>query len=549
MRYWLTFFFLIFLPLLAAAQTDSVVVTGQIRHLTARLYRESPAITVSRNNILQPSRELIRRAPLGADGTFRLVVPLIYPQEELNFSFNRAGVSLLAAPGSINLVLDADSLFVAAVPFQFAGVNAQVNNQYARYQAFDASQQKITNKQLIRLVQDKPDAVAFRLLSNTFLKSLTGFAVREPVFPLVQQLVGSQARYYAAAFLYDKALATNNELPTTLADSLRPANDPLLTTSRVIATGRFGDYTVQRTLARQLASGKGSTLSIRNMASLLLAHTPRLTAQEQARLQAFAATDAARAADLRFLQQLMTRNPDTLQRLTSYATLIEQTKNQSNSLSSEYIWAYLLAKSLPGLTLDFAGLLYQYLRPQLTEKRLVQSLDELYALETSDSTRIRTAMRQLPPGQSVDALELGEGIFVTRNAKIDGNTLLDRALARLRGKVVYLLAYDPTDEAGRQAALNAQQLRDFFRIRELTLLYVNAPGAQAATFLEFAIKHKLLDNHLVLTDDQWESISTRFPPEQMPYAAILGRSGKPVKLNAPLPAKPDEARALIQKQL
>ncbi len=550
MRHWLTFLPLFFGSLTSFAQTDSVIITGQIRHLTARLYRESPRIVVSRNNILQPDRELARSAPLNVDGSFRVALPLIYPQEELYFSFSRVSTAFLAAPGKLTIDLDADSLFVAAVPFRFGGVNAQVNQQFARFQAFEATQEKPTGKQLTRQTQAKTDGAAFAFLTETYRKPFTAFAARETVFPLVYRWANSRIRYNAAAFLYDKARFENHDLAETLTDSLRPANDPILTAARAVAMGQFGEYAVQRFAEADATPGKTSGLSIRTIATILDRYTPNLTDAEHVRLRGYAAANAARAVDLRFFQQLTARNPDTLQRITNYASLIERTFADYDSTAAQYATGYWLAKSLPGLTLDFTGLLYTYARPLLREKRLAQSLDELYTVETKDSLRIRTAIRRLPPpARPINALELTEGVFMTRNQTADGAALFERVLATLRGRVVYVLAYDPTDEAGQQAALSAQRIGEVFRARDMALLYVNAPNAIIPAFQEFAAKHKLTGDHLVLTTDQWQAIAGRLQPEAMPFTAVIGRTGKTIKTNAPLPDKFDEVRALIQKGL
>ena len=550
MKHWLVCFPLFFGAITGFAQTDSVIITGQIRHLTARLYRESPTIIVSRNNILQPDRELARPAPLGVDGSFRVALPLIYPQEELYFSFSRISTPFLAAPGRLTIELDADSLFVAAVPFRFGGVNAQVNQQFARFQAFEATQEKLTGKQLTRQTQAKTDEVAFTFLTDTYRKPFAAFSRQETVFPLVQQWATSRIRYNAAAFLYDKARFENHDLSDLLTDQLRPANDPMLTAARAVAMGQFGEYVMQRVGAAELMPGKTTGLTIRTMATILARYTPNLTAAERSRLQGFAATNAARNADLRFFQQLVTRNPDTLNRITSYANLIQQAAANYDSLSVQYATAYWLAKSLPGLTLDFAGLLYGYVRPLVPEKRLGQSLDELYSLEIKDSTRIKTALARLPgTGLPANAVELTEGVFYTQRPAADGADLFEKLLTNLRGRVVYVLTYDPTDEAGRQAALNVQRLGDVFRARDMAVLYLNAPEAGAAAFREFSVKHKLTGDHLFLTTSQWDTVLPKLRPTELPAAFIIERTGKINTRNAPLPNKLPEVRALIQKLL
>ena len=74
---------------------------------------------------------------------------------------------------------------------------------------------------------------------------------------------------------------------------------------------------------------------------------------------------------------------------------IQRSIRQFDSLAVNYLAAYWLATSLPGLTLNFAELLYDYGRPQVKDPALVQSLDELYRLEVKDSTRIRAAIQTL----------------------------------------------------------------------------------------------------------------------------------------------------------
>ena len=110
-------------------------------------------------------------------------------------------------------------------------------------------------------------------------------------------------------------------------------------------------------------------------------------------------------------------------------------------------------------------------------------------------------------------------------------------------------AYDPTDEAGRQAALNAQRLGDVFRARDMAVLYLNAPEAGAAAFREFSVKHKLTGDHLFLTTSQWDTVLPKLRPTELPAAFIIERTGKINTRNAPLPNKLPEVRALIQKLL
>ena len=534
------------LPLYGQAQTDSVIVTGRIKNLSAQLYREAATVLVSRNNILQASRELVRPAPLQADGTFRIAMPLIYPQEEMYFNYGRISTAFLAAPGNLTIDLNADSLFSVAVPFRFGGVNAQVNQQFARYKAFEATYpDKPDSKKLSEQIDNQGNSEAFGTLSASYQKAFRAFAAKEKPFPLTKRWIERNNAYNAAAFLYDKAAYENEKLPVSVDDSLRPPNDPILTAARASAMNRFATYATQR-VTNDAAHTNGVT--VRALASLLERYGKNLTTDERTRLQQYSTTNVARASDLRFFDELVKRSPDTLQRLVSYQTLIQRSVRQYDTLSVDYLAAYWLASSLPELTLNFARLLYDYARPQVKDPQLLASLDELYRLEVKDSTRIRAALQTLKnAGQRVSSLEISSGVFVTRDNVNNGSMLLDQVIEANRGKVIYVLLFPPGDEPGRQAALDAQRLRSAYSVRDFALVYVPIPVSDKSLWPEIATRYNLSGDHLLLTDDQINDANDRFRADSELSAMIIGRTGKTIKRNAPLPGAFDEARKVIDK--
>ncbi len=539
-----------YLPVLSSAQpVDSVVVTGRIRNLSARLYREASTVLVSRNNILQASRELVRPAPLNVDGTFRVSLPLIYPQEELYFNYGRISTAFLASPGTLSIELDADSLFTAVTPFRFGGVNAQVNGQFARYKAFEATYpNKPDGKKLTDQISDQSNTVAFGTLSAAYQEPFGKFAARDKPFPLLSRWVQSVNRYNASAFLYDKATYENEKLPVSLTDSLRPPDDLLLTAARASAMNRFANYVTQRVSTD--ASNGANSLTVRTLSLLLERYGKNLTAEERLRLNDYATKNTARAADLRFFDGLVKRSPDTLQRLINYETLIQRSIRQFDSTAVNYLSAYWLANQLPGLTLDFARLLYDYARPQVKDPQLVQSLDELYQLEVKDSTRVRAAMQTLrTAGARTSSLEISPGIFITRDDLASGANLFDQVVNTNRGKVVYLLLMSATDEAGRQAALDAQRLRSVYSSRDLALVYLPLPGTDKSLWPELATRYNLSGDHLLLVDDQLLSVLMRLRSDSELAATVINRTGKVVKRNAPLPDEFEELRKVLDKNL
>ena len=539
------------LPTSSRAQpVDSVVVTGRIRHLSARLYREAPTVLVSRNNILQASRELVRPAPLNADGTFRVSLPLIYPQEEMYFNYGRISTAFLAAPGTLSIDLDADSLFTAAVPFRFGGVNAQVNSQFARYKAFEATYpDKPDSKKLSEEINSQSANKSFDVLSAAYRAAFGKFTTKEKIFPLVARWITASNRYNAAAFLYDKVAYEGQKLPVSLDDSLRPPNDPILTAARASAMNRFANYVTQR-ITTQSTDSRTNGLTVRALALLLERYGKNLTADERIRLNDYALSNTAKAADLKFFDGLIKRSPDTLQRLVNYELFIQRSIRQFDSAAVNYVAAYTLASSLPGLTLDFARLLYDYARPQVKDPALSQSLDELYQLEVKDSTRIRAAIQTLKKaGDKASALEISPGVFVTKETLGNGSSLFDQVVNANRGKVIYLLFFSPSDEAGRQAAIDAQRLRNAYSARDFALIYLPMPGTDRSLWPEIATRYNLSGDHLLLTDAQLLDAVDRLRSDSELSATVINRTGKIVKRNAPLPGAFEEAKKLIDKTL
>lgn len=552
MRYLFLFFSALLFSSLASAQTvDSVVVSGRIRNLSARLYRESPTVLVSRNNILQASRELVRPAPLNVDGTFRVALPLIYPLEEMYFNYGRISTAFLASVGTLTIDLDADSLFTTAVPFRFGGVNAQVNGQYARYKAFEATYpNKPDNDKLSKSVGDLVgDDAVFQYVLSAYQAPYQAFALRESPFPLLGRWIQSVNRYNAAGFVYAKAAYEGNQVPVSLNDQLRPPDDRLLTAARTAAMNRFAEFAVQRASTPDI-NGR-SSLSIKDLSTLLLRYGRNLTEAERTRLQGYVDGSTARASDLRFFDGLVKRSNDTIQRLVTYQQLIQRSRQQFDKAGVDFITAYGLATSLPSLTLDVARLLYDYARPQILDPALGQSLDELYQLEVKDSVRVRAAVRVYEKaGSQANSLEVSTGVFVTSDAQSDNLTLFDRLVTANRGKLTYVLLVNPRDEADRQAALDAQRLRDAYRSRDVSLLYVAITGPDPNTWVEFSTKNNLVGDHLLVIGTVLLSeVFQRLHADDSPSATVINRVGKVVKRNAPLPGAFEEVRKVIEKNL
>ncbi len=529
-----------------AAQPDSVTVTGRIQHLTPRLYRQSPAVVVARTNILQPEQELAYPALLQPDGQFQVRLPLIYPLEEVTVSLGSISTTLLAAPGTVRVDLDADSLFVAAVPFQFGGVNAQVNQQYAQFKAFDTKQKKLTGKQLTQKVEGKSNEALFKLLTDEFSRSLREFSAQQTPYPLLTRWLTATAQYDAASFMYDKAAAEDLSIKSSLNESLWPKNDRMLTLSRATSLGRFAAYATAN-----LSQGKGSssTLPIGTLASLLDRYGANLTPAEHERLQAYMLQKTARTADLRFMNALVERNPDTLQRLMSFESMMRYCRANYDTTALDFLKANALATALPGITTDFARLFYNHIRPQVGDPFLLQSLDELYRAAVRDSARVRAGAKRIFYAKRRGVVEADTGVFVIRDGTYTGTQLLQETLDNNRGKVVYVVVWSPGDAAGRQVALDAQRLREPFHPRDVALVYVCADGADEAAWREYIVRNRLKGDHIYLNTNQRTDGLNQLPDYEGYATFLVDQRGKVQRKPAPFPNDWDKLLETIRKLL
>lgn len=533
------------------AQTDSVIVSGRIRHLTPAMYRQSPQVAISRNNVLQASRELIRPAQLAPDGSFRVSVPLIFPYEEMYFNFNNITTGFLASAGNVMIELDADSLFSSAVPFRFKGANAAVNQQYARYKAFEAGyKSKMDSKSLSRQASGMKDKELYNLLMTTNWEPLAGFMKQERPLPLLNTWLMNVARYNTAAFMYEKAAAEFGNITVTLDDSLRPANDKILTAARANATNRYADM-LESKIRNSITNSQTGGLGVDQLAAILRVYTPDLTVTELTRLNDIETKKTARTVDIRFFEQLMRRNSDTLSRIINYEAWVNRADKfltSKDSLMLQYMAAYWVANTLPEFTLATADLLHQYSAPKIRYPLWQASLEELYYIQVKDRDRIEKAISRIKGKRVLTSTEMETGILVTTDNLAGAGVILGEVINANRGKVIYLLAWDPNEELGRQMAIEAQRLKAMYNPRDFALLYVAPAEDGMKRFVpEFMARYKLQGDHLLMTNTQYESAMIELQSISTTTAAIISPTGKFVKRNAPLPDKPAEIDALLKK--
>jgi len=549
----LILFTVLFLPAsLLAQSSDSVTVRGRIKNLTVQLYRQSPTVSIARNNILQATRDLNRSGTLEPDGSFQVTIPLIYPYEEVYFNFGTISTVFLASKGTVEISVDADSLFKTDVPFRFGGTNAQVNNALAQYKAYEfRNRPKINGQQLTERLAGQSMLTSWSVLNDDFSTTYRTYSQTHTLPPLLNRYLRSLIRYEAAAFLYDKAAVEGDAGIASLRDSLRPVNDPFLSVQRIAAMEHFARYAsskiddpVNGGLSRNQRS-----VPIQTFAALIDRYVNTMSATERMRVQELKESAGGTSRDLQLLQRLYQRHADTLSQLFFYEASMVQYRKQVDSLGLDFLKANFLAVNLPLITLQKQRLLHDYIAPQVTVRTYRRSLEELYQLEVKDSASIRQVNQRLMAAGSGNApLEVFSNVFVQPTAGLSGRDVLQRIQQRAQGALSYLLLFPLTPESDRQQATLARQVTQPFSTRDLQVVYLcfDEEGRQDL-WQEWLAKNKLPGLHIFVTDNLLNELAAPLRVSNLPAASLMDGDGKYVKRKAPLPSQREELIQLFRK--
>ena len=549
----------LFLALLAAntaiaqpSPVDSVIVSGQVRGLSAKLYRQSPNVLVTRTNMLRGGVEQAFPAPLQPDGRFRVAVPIVYPQEEMQFVLGNVSTAFLASAGNLTINLDNDSLYVAVLPFRFGGVNAQVNGQFAQYKAFETKNKPddLALKRLFKRVDQNDISQTYSTLYQVFAGPFTKFTAQQSVFPLVRDWVLANAQNEAATYVFDRATQEQKLLSDPQLRTLTAGANALMTAGRATALNRFGQYATMR--IQQNTPPGGRSVRVRTLAQLLEQYGTNLTTADRQRLSAFRETNTARTADVRYLSRLMELNPDTLTHLLTYENAIQTARPLFDSLSIDFLKGYALSTIISESTLNIVQLLGQYIAPQIGDTYLKKSVNDLVGRALRDTALVRKARRDylaLEKQPGINSGFVGDGIYVTTGTNRSGDELAKKALDNNRARVVYVVLWEPTNEAGQQLARDAQRLRDFFAPRDFTLLYVSLNNDDDKLWLESIVRNRLKGEHIRLSENQtYAAFATLNLSEPTPVRLITPQ-GKLVRKAVFLPDKMEQLAEQIQAQI
>lgn len=535
------------------AQPDSVVISGRVLNLTARLYREAPTITFTRNNILKPQSELTRLAPLQADGSFTVTMPLIYPQEEVYLDYGgKVYTTFLAAPGSLELTFDADSMYKAKRLFYFAGVNAEANNQYIQFMTEEGRLMK-DNKRFGEAFfetfwdMDADDARrALQRRADLRMSALLPVAQKGGVSPALREWVEAIVSEEQLSALYEHALVTNTEVNKSTEDSLRRLALGVMTFQRVQWVIRFGDY-ADRLLEKRIFQNptRAKSLRVETMAELIKRYVKPLSGEETARLNDMIQQGSATSGGLDFLNTLYARDRRTMDLVTMIEKKNRSYADEFGQTATDLLSARLLVQRFYQSSLSDQELLYDYIKTKIEVPAIGQSLNELYQLEVKDSLYIRLIDKRTDITDT--PTEVLSGIWLSQS-RGNGKDWIKKIEKMYEGKTLYVLKWSLFDDQSRNEVLYAPALRAQLPA-DVEFLYVHLPNSEMVNspslWKKFIIRNKLKGVHMFVTDSQAVQLMFKLNPLANSTYGIIAPNGKYYSRNAPGPSNGQRAAQAI----
>lgn len=539
----------------AFAVTDSLIIKGRINNLNGRLYRQAPFITFSRNNILQPQSELSKQADLQADGTFRVSLPMLFPQEEIYVDYGgKAFTTFLGSPGTVEITFNGDSIGRAKKLFYFAGANADANNQYPSYLA--AENQRLNGSRALgtdffkTFWEKSPSDARFIAESRGELRlgSVKAATQNTVASPVLYNWVKSVTDEEQLQILYEHALSNQYQISKALLDSLKRLDRAPLTGQRVIWATRFGNYADQMVEGKKFDNpSRTNSLPVKLMAALIRDNARNLSADDRQHLNQIAANGLAEKGELDFMNKLFARNEMVLNLLFNYERESRIYGDLYDSTATEFLRVRYLAKNLYKYTYPQQLLLNDHIKSRTGIPQFKQSLDELIQLEVKDSANIRklvdfknvrTAPVEALPGYYLSASnDRGTPWF---NGIVDG----------LKGKTIYLVKWNIEDAKSREEldfipALQAR-LPD-----NIVFLFVHFSTenytVSDALLRQYIVRHRLKGIHMSVNDNQAMDLLFRLNPLDFATFSIIRPNGKFATKNAPAPSETEKtAKALIE---
>ncbi|PWJ58691.1 hypothetical protein CLV98_10356 [Dyadobacter jejuensis] len=536
------------------SQPDSVYIEGQIKNLNGRLYRQNSAVTFFRNNILQPSTELISRAPLEADGSFKVALPLNFPTEEFYLEYGPlANTTFLGTKGKLNVTFDADSMGLSDKLFYFGGSLAAANNSLKAYlvaegKAFEKNKSLGADFFDNFWYKSMPQATAALDARQQFrMEVLAEYSRHNLMDPNLRQWITTKAQVEKEVIWMD--YLRSNDLDIGLSTiNQNTINEAPLTAEKVTLAGKYSLYAHLKMeyLAYQ-NPGSRASLPVKTMAELIKNYNTDLNSEENQRLSGIIQGGVTDQREINFLSQLFARNEVALNTLFDYERESRLYSENLPENMTDFLKANYLTNRFTGFSLSQKRLLGQHILQDLKQDKFKNSLRELLALELHDSLNIRKftdyRSNQIKPAEVVP------GFWMSRSQE-GGASWMKKLLAELKGETIYLAKWNITDSKSLEELSYMTNLEN--NLPENTvILYVHLSDMEpetdrSALAKQYVIRHNLKGIHVFIDNNQMIDLLLKFNPLEPGTFAIINPKGKYQTRNAPSPQRLDELLKMLQ---
>ncbi|MFN8348111.1 MAG: hypothetical protein U0X91_24130 [Spirosomataceae bacterium] len=513
----------------AHAQTDTVIVRGKVDNLTLRLYRQAPEITVARVNILQPEREIVRAATLQPNGQFELKMPLIYPLEECYLNYANVSLPFLAAKGTVEITLFADSLGKTEVPLRFGGLYAATNNRHARFytaynQWLKANPEKSTKAENSYRFWEKISLEQEQRIG--FYRSFS--SAKDPV---LDKWVISSLEEATNARFYHYLIQQKEVIPTGLIGAADLDTTLFLTFAKADCYRQFSAHAVATTPAPA-----ESTLPINKLATLILKYVPNLPEEDIVKLQSFAQGEKAKMSDLKWLNNLYLKKQDTLNLISTYELYVKKFGASYMGKELEYLKPQFYLVNLNNYPGEKMTQWYRYIRSDLQNPYYIRSLDEIHRRESADSALIQAAQSQIEGTDVTTPAEIKGGLLLAQNTLLTtARTVWEQIKKKYQGKNIYLIFWT-NDDIGRAALEEARALRERLPENKIAFVYLCEHKTTDELWIQSVVKSKAKGLHLKLNEIQNDDFVIEWEINSVPHCVLLDPNGKYIQRKAPLPA-------------
>jgi hypothetical protein len=482
---------------------------------------------------------------------------MIYEQEEIYLDYSGlAFTTFLGSPGTIDIVFDGDSIKNARKLFYFAGVNADANNQYSRYQieenriinANSALGSKFYDTFWEQNASSATTAASKRAeLRKSALTSLGGNTSPSPALINWAESVIEDERLQN---MWEYSLSSETELTksSTLITSLGRLTQSPLSAQRVTLANRFGNYADQAVQAKKYNNpSRNNSLPVRLMASLIRKNASKLTAEEITKLDEIASNGVAEKSELDILNKIFARNEMVLNLLFDFERESRIYSDLFDSTAREFLKARYLPRNFYKYSPRQQVVLSRHIQSGLSIPQLVQSLDEIVKIEVKDSADIaRLIAYKDVRSEPAEALP---GYFLSASNE-RGTTWINRILEKYKGKTIYLTKWNYEDERSREqleymASLQAELPED------VVFLFLHIPADEAIVsgdlIKQYIVRHRLKGVHLFLNANQTMDLMFKMNPIEPGNFAIFKPNGKYASKNAPAPGAMEKTvQAIMQ---